>query len=201
MIKNRHFDVIIVGGGIIGSSIAYFIADQTGSSCSILVVEKDPGYSQCSTTLSVGGIRQQFSTRENIEISKFGTNFIKSVKDFLSVENFVPELSFKEAGYLFLSTADGYRQVKSNYELQRSQNVNVVLLSPQQLEKRYNWLNISGLSAGSFGESVEGWLDPFSLLMAFVKKAKSLGVTYHSDEVINVHTKKNRIEGLQLGIR
>ncbi len=197
-LKNRHFDVIIIGGGIIGSSIAYFTADQTDSACSILVIEKDPGYSLCSTTLSAGGIRQQFSTVENIKMSQFGGKFIKSVKQHLSVKSFVPDLCFEEAGYLFLSGKKGFTQLEKNYKLQKSNHVNVKLLSPAQLEKRFKWLNVSDLAAGCFGSSGEGWLDPYSLLMAFIKKAKFSGVKFIADEVMDVHYTNNKITGVQL---
>ena len=101
---NNHFDVIIIGGGIIGSSIAYFLSAQPVFHGTILVIEKDPGYTLCSTTLSVGGIRQQFSTPENIEISKFGASFFKNIDQYLTVNNISPGISFQEAGYLFLAT-------------------------------------------------------------------------------------------------
>jgi glycine/D-amino acid oxidase-like deaminating enzyme len=64
--------VVVVGGAVIGSAIAYFLADCDDFDGTVLVVERDPSYAGCSTALSVGSIRQQFSTPENIEISKFG---------------------------------------------------------------------------------------------------------------------------------
>ena len=72
MAPSRSFDVVIVGGGVIGSSIAYFLAEEDAFAGTVAVVEKDPTYAESSTALSVGGIRQQFSTPENVEMSKFG---------------------------------------------------------------------------------------------------------------------------------
>ena len=73
----QGYDVVIVGGGIMGSAIAYFLAAEPTYDGTVLVVEKDPTYAEASTTLSSGGIRQQFSTPENIQICRFGVEFIK----------------------------------------------------------------------------------------------------------------------------
>ena len=194
----EHFDVIIIGGGIIGSSIAYFLAAQQEFHGSILVVEKDPTYTQCSTTLSVGGIRQQFSTPENIEISKFSATFLKSVKHHLSVDDDQPDISFQEKGYLFLATEKGLPILNQNFQLQKSHGVDVILMNPSELQNRFPWLNVSDLAAGSLGLKNEGWFDPYSLLMAFLRKARSLGVHYRNDEVISIVHEKNRVIGARL---
>lgn len=190
-------DVIIVGGAIIGSSIAYFLAQNESFQGSIRVIEPDPSYSRCSTGLSVGGIRQQFSTPENIEMSKFSVNFIKDLHKYLSVDDHSPEVSLVEAGYLFLATELGLANLNSNHELQKSLGVNVALLSPAQLSERFNWLNTSDLSGGSLGVMNEGWLDPFSLMMGFKLKAESLGVSYLKDEVSGLEIEANRVAGVR----
>jgi FAD-dependent oxidoreductase domain-containing protein 1 len=192
------FDVIIIGGGIIGSSIAYFLAAQPVFHGTILVIEKDPGYTHCSTTLSVGGVRQQFSTAENIEISKFGANFFKHIDQYLTVNSIVPNMSFQEAGYLFLATEKGLPVLKQNFELQKSHHVAVQFMLPNELKKRFNWLNISDLAGGCRGLKNEGWIDPYSLLMAFIRKAKSFGVTYLKDEVVKIHLQGNLVITVKL---
>ena len=84
MTATSSFDVLIIGGGVIGSSIAFFLAEEDAFSGSVAVMEKDPTYADGSTARSVGGIRQQFSTPESIEMSKFGAAFFKSVPHWAS---------------------------------------------------------------------------------------------------------------------
>lgn len=191
-------NIIIIGGSIIGSSIAYFLAAQPHLIGSILVVEKDPSYAKCSTSLSVGGVRQQFSTPENIKIAKFSAGFIKSVDKYLSVDGISPEIDFNEAGYLFLATEDGKKILQQNVALQKSLNTDVVLLSLAEIQARFSWLNTSDLAGGALGLKNEGWIDPYSLLMAFKQKAESLGVKYVIDEVIGMQIMDKKVTAVKL---
>ncbi len=195
---SRSFDVVIVGGGVIGSSIAFFLADEDAFTGSIAVVEQDPTYVDSSTARSVGGIRQQFSTPENIEISRFGAAFFKSVPERLAVRGNRPDISFREHGYLLLATADGRGIIEHNHALQRAHGAEVVLLSPAELERRFPWLNTADLSAGCLGMKDEGWIDAFSLLMAFKHRAQASGVSYLTGEVTAVARSGRRVTGVRL---
>ncbi len=190
--------MVIVGGGVIGSSIAYFLAAEEAFRGTVAVVERDPSYARSSTGLSVGGIRQQFSTPENVSMSLFSAHFIREAHDTLSVDEDKPEVSFTEAGYLFLATERGMSVLRRNHTLQRSLGADVVLLAPEELRERFPWLSLRGLAGGSLGISGEGWLDPYSLLMAFKKKGQSLGVAYLNDEVVDLARKGSRIESVRL---
>ncbi len=198
MADRQSFDVVIVGGGVIGSSIAFFLAEAAGFTGRVAVVEKDPTYADSSTARSVGGIRQQFSTPENIEISRFGAAFFKSVPERLAVAGTRPDLSFREAGYLLLATAQGRAVLERNVALQRAHGAEVVLLPEAELEHRFPWLHSADLAAGCLGIRDEGWIDPFSLLMAFKHKARALGVTYLAGEVVAVERAGRRVTGVRL---
>lgn len=162
------------------------------------MVEKDPTYARCSTTLSVGGIRQQFSTPENIEISKFAAEFLRKAHEHLAVGDFSPALSFKEAGYLFLATEKGRALLQKNVDLQRTHQVEVNFLEPPELKARFPWLNVEDLAAGALGMRGEGWIDPYSLLMALRRKAESLGVHYVKDEVVALHHDASRVLSVEV---
>ncbi|MEY4072748.1 MAG: hypothetical protein RJA29_105 [Pseudomonadota bacterium] len=171
-------DVLIVGGAAVGSATAYFLASQPSFKGSILVVEQDPTYARSATALSAASIRHQFSTPENIRLSQFGSSFLKSVGEHLSVDGEAPAIGFKERGYLFLATAQGLGILQSNHLTQCAENVDVSLLTPAQLQSRFPWLNVDDLSAGSLGNTGEGWLDAYALMQGFRRKALSLGVQY-----------------------
>ena len=108
MKANERADVVIVGGAIIGSSVATFLASRPDFDGRIVVVERDPTFRTSSTTLSAASIRLQFSTALNIEISRFGIELIKHPDRYIAVDGEVPEFGFVENGYL-VRTGDGYR--------------------------------------------------------------------------------------------
>ncbi len=192
------FDVVIAGGGAVGSSAAYFLTACPDFRGTVAVVERDPTYSRCSTTRSAGGVRQQFSTPGNIEMSKFGAHFVKHVGDYLSVDGEAPALSFREGGYLFLASEQGRAILKRNHALQRAHGADNALLDPAALARRFPWLNTEGVALGSLGLSNEGWFDPHALLQGFRRKARAQGAVYLNDEVTGIERNGARIAGLRL---
>ncbi len=191
-------DVVIVGGAVIGSAVAYFLAAQSAGRCNVLVVEKDPTYADCATSRSVGGIRQQFSTPENIEMSKFGAAFVKHADDYLTVDGEKPTVPFVEGGYLFLATAAGLPVLRQNHALQRELGADTVMLDPDELHRRFPWLNVADLAGGCLGVTDEGWTDPYGLMQAFRRKARALGATYVHDEVVAMERSGNRVDAVRL---
>jgi len=198
MTHDQSFDVVIVGGGVIGSSIAFFLAEEPAFSGTLAVIEKDPSYTEGSTGRSVGGVRQQFSISENIEISKYGAEFFRSVPQRLATRTQTPDLSFREEGYLFLATDQGHRALVENHRLQLAHGVKVELHEQASLAQRYPWLRTDDLAAGALGLEGEGWIDPFSLLMAFKSKATELGVTFLNEEVVGAQQEKGQVRALRL---
>lgn len=192
-------DVLIAGGGVIGSSVAYFLSScPEAGALSIWVVERDPTYATSSTALSVGGIRQQFSTPENVLLSLFSAEFFRHAGETLAVGEDRPDLGFREAGYLFLATARGLPVLERNRALQVGLGAAVQLLSPLDLRDRYPWMDTADLAAGSLGVRGEGWLDPYSLLQAFKKKAQAQGVVFLSDEVVDLIRAGDRVQAVKL---
>ena len=191
------YDVVIVGGGAIGSAIAYFLMLEPGFAGSVAVVERDPTYRTASTALSAGGIRQQYSTEVNIRIGQFGIGFMRGISTTLMVDDEAPTINLREQGYLFLASPEGLADLQANHALQRRLGVAVELLETDALLRRFPWLNGTGLAAGSIGRD-EGWLDPYSLLQAYRRKARSLGAVYLHDEVVGLRRTGQRVSDVRL---
>lgn len=194
----RSYDVVIVGAGVMGCSAAYWLAANPDFSGRILLVERDPSYATATTALSVGSIRQQFSTPENVRMSLFGAEFLEAIGDTLAVDGDRPSVSLVAGGYLFLATEAGRPVLEANHAVQRPLGAENVLLSAAALAERFPWLNTEGLAAGSLGLRREGWLDPYGLLQAFRRKAVALGVEYARDRVVAMRREGARIVGVTL---
>ncbi len=191
-------DVAIVGGGVVGSAVAYFLLGHTDFAGRVVVIEKDPTYAAAATARSAGGIRQQFSTPENIAMSSFGAAFVKNIADYLSVGDEPASLPFTEWGYLFLATEAGLPALQANHRTQRGLGADVLPLDPEALKRRFPWLNVAGLAAGSFGQSNEGWVDPYGLLQAFRRKARALGAIYLKDQAVDIEREGHRVTAVRL---
>lgn len=199
MSSGERADVVIVGGAIIGSAVATFLAARDDFDGRIVVVERDPSYRTSSTTLSAASIRQQFSTPTNIRISQFGIELLRDPGRFLAVAGEpVPEIDFVEGGYLFLATDAGRATLEANHAVQTELGVDVVLLDPAELVARFPWLNVADLAGGSLGRSGEGWFDAAALLGAFRRKARSLGVEYRTGEVTAIDRDGDAIRGVRI---
>ncbi len=191
-------DVVIAGGAVMGSAIAYFLGADPAFDGSVLVVEPDPSYSACATTRSWGGIRQQFSTPENVQMGLFGAAFAKGAAETLAAEGETPDLGFRERGFLFLASDKGLAVLQANCRLQNDLGASIALLTPEEIGTRFPWLNLDGIAAGGFGLENEGWIDPAGLLQAFRRKARALGARYAKDEVTAVELESGHVAGVRL---
>jgi sarcosine oxidase len=192
-------DVVIVGGAIVGSATATFLARRPDWHGRIMVIERDLTFGTSSTTLSAASIRLQFSTPLNIEISRFGVELIKDLDRYLGVEGDpAPVIDFVEGGYLFLASEAGLPILESNHAIQREHGVQVALLTPRQLSARFGWMRVDDVAGGSLGLADEGWFDAYALLQAFRRKARSLGVEEVAGEVVEIERDGGRASGVRL---
>jgi len=192
------YDVVIAGGGVMGGAVAYFLGADPDFDGTVLVVERDPGYANCATTRSWGGVRQQFSTPENVRMSLFAAEFIRRAGELLAVEGEAPDLAFREQGYLFLASAAGRAVLEANVKLQRELGAGAQLLDVSELAARFPWLETADLAAGGFGPRDEGWIDPSALLHGFRRKARALGANYVHDTVVGIDIAQGRVAGVHL---
>ena len=174
-------DVLVVGGGAVGSSIAYHLKSDPNFTGSVAVAERDPTYARASSALSASSIRQQFSTPLNIHLSRFGLSFLRRAPELLSVD-----VGLKEPGYLFLASAAGEAVLRANHSIQKGEGCSVELLDPVALHRRFPWISADGVVLGSHGTADEGWFDGPTLMQAFRRKARELGAQYIADEVVGL---------------
>ena len=193
-----RYDVIVIGGGVSGCSTAFFLASDPAFDGRILVVERDPTYQDAPSARATGGIRQQFSTPENVRIGLFGSHFVKNAGVYLAVEGETPDLGWREGGYLLLATPESLPIMRDNNAVQRAEGADIALLTPPELERKFAWLNTEGIAGGCNGLSGEGWVDPYSLLQAFRRKARSLGVDLVHDEALRVNRSGSRVQSVTL---
>ena len=186
-------DVLIVGGGAVGSAVAYFFKTMAPNSA-VVVAERDPAYSLASTPRASGGVRRLFSLPENIHLSNFGIPFFESFPETMAVDGARAEIGFKRGGYLFVVPAHARDALKANYETQRAHGVNVEWLEPDALKARFPSMNVSDLSAGTHSLD-DGWLDPHSVLHGFRRKAAALGATYLAEEIVAFERDATRVQG------
>jgi len=184
---SSYYDVVIIGGGVMGSSIAHWLASRAGKDLKIGVIEADPTYKTAATTLSVGGLRQQFSNPENIEIGLFARDFMRGLPQIMGgdLDN-VPDVKFQPHGYLFLASEAGTDILEDNHRTQVSCGASTKLMTPGQLADLFPWLSVEGVALGCFGGDHEGSFDPWALLHVFKYKAIENGVDYISGEVVDV---------------
>lgn len=192
---DENYDVIIVGGAVIGSSAAWFLTGRDDFKGRVLVIEKDPNYEFCSTTLSAASIRQQFSTPINIEMSGFGIEFLRNLKRDLDPE---VDISFHEKGYLVLATESGRDILRQNHATQTKLGADIVWMEPDELAAKYPWMNTSDLAAACWGRTGEGWFDAYSLMQSFRKQARRQGADYIDGEVVEVLRDGDQVTGVVL---
>ena len=195
---NSRYDIVIIGGGVTGCSTALFLAREPGFDGTVLVVERDPTYENAPSAKATGGFRQQFSTPENIRIGLFGVHFLKHLGEYLSIGDETPDVGFRENGYLLLATESMLPAMLENNAVQREFGADVHFRTPDELQARHPWLGAGGIAGGFLSDSGEGYVDPYSLLQAYRRKARSLGVEFVQDEAVSVLHDGTRVTGVTL---
>ncbi len=193
-----HFDIVIVGGAVTGSSVAYHLAADPDFTGRILVLERDPSYQTCASALSAASIRQQYSTAINVAISLHGIAFLRRIGEHLAVDGERPEIGLHEGGYLFLATGGGRGVLEENHKVQIAGGADILFLEPADLAARFPWLRVDDLAAGTWGRSGEGWFDGYGLMQAFRRKARSLGVTYRAASAAGFEREGRRLTRVRL---
>ncbi len=190
------FDVVIVGGGIMGSAIAFNLL-TLDNRIRVAVVERDPAYTRASTTLSLSNARIQFSLRENIEMSQYAFTVLERFAEEMAVDDNAPRVSLRREGNLFLISPAGRAEATTSLNLQRSLGCRVDWFSPPEIKARFPLYTVAGLAGATFSPD-DGHFDAHAFLMGYRSKARSLGAAFLHDEVVAIATLGDRVGGVQL---
>lgn len=177
-------DIVIIGGGIVGSSIAYHLT-RTGRAGTVTVVEPDPTYEFASTPRGSGGVRQLFSLPENVALSRYSLEFYKAFPETMAVDGEPARIDFHRRGYLFLARQSGAAQLEANWHVQVAGGARVELLDRDAVLARFPSLNMDDMVMGAHSPD-DGWLDPHGAMQGFRRKAIDQGARYVQDRVVGV---------------
>ncbi len=191
-----NVDLAVVGGGIVGSSVAYF-AKTLAPGATVCVIEPDPTYAAASSPRSSGGCRVQFSCPENVDMSLFGIDFIRDFTRTMSTPDHEAHADWVEGGYLFILPPGHVPLLEANARVQRSRGAVVHVLTPSELEDRFPSIRVDDLGGGAWTPH-DGWCDPSGLLQGFRRKALSLGVEYVTGRVAAAEVTSTRVAKLVL---
>ncbi len=183
-------EIIIIGGGIVGVSTAYFLAKR--SQKKVILLERDL-LAQASTGLCVGGIRQQFSLPANILMSQETLHLLRRFD-----KEFDVKIRFCQAGYLFLTREQTtWDSLCECVEIQRRYDVPVEVLSPEEVKGRWPYIEVKNLIGGIFGPK-DGYVDPYDVTMAIANKTRKLGISFlERTEVSGIRLAHGRIRGVE----
>lgn len=187
-------DIVIIGGAIVGSSIAWYLREE-GFGGSIALVERDPGFAHAATTLSAASIRQQFSIADNIRLSRFTLSLFRDLDRHFGAG---ADIGFREKGYLILAGPDGVPVLEANHAVQVAEGADIVIEDVTALRRRFGWLSGEGIAAGAYGRSGEGWFDAHALLGLLRKGLRSRAVDLVTGEVAGIERHGERVTAVSL---
>lgn len=196
--RPRHgsYDIVIVGGAINGSSIAWWLSRDPAFQGRILVIERDPTYEHASTTGTASCIRHQYSNPVNVRIGMFGTEFIKNFRSYAGED--APEIRLIEHGYLYLSNGAYDATHRENQRTQAALGAATRILTPDQIKAEFPFFNLDGITLGSWNPVGEGWFDGATMFETFRRQARERGVEYVSNEAIAMAVDRGRVTGVTL---
>ena len=191
-------EVLIAGGAVMGSAVAFWLT-RMQPGIKVTVIEADPSYATSSTALSAAGIRSQFTNRVNVEMSRFGIEFIRDFATWTGPEGGVPDLGYRENGYLFLTASEeGARQLEEFAAMQRAAGAATEIWDRAQIAARFPWMQLDDIVAGSFGPRDEGFFDNMGLLSGMKNAARAAGAVWITDRVTGFRREGDRITGITL---
>lgn len=189
--ENKSYDVIIVGGAMMGSSVAWFLSDNKDFNGSVLVVERNPTYENSSTFCTNSCMRQQYSAELNVRISQFAADLVKNFRDYMSGDERVPELTIQNFGYMYLADNDEFAEVlKESHAVQAAAGAGTKLMTADDIKRDYPFYNVDDIVLGSHNTVDEGYWDGMAVFEWWRRSAQERGIEYIHNTVVDMTVNK-----------
>ncbi len=183
----QSYDVVIIGGAIMGASTAWFLSDNADFNGSALVIERDMSFAACSTGHTNSCMRQQFSAELNVRISQFAADFVKNLRGYMGGDDRVPELSIHSFGYMYLADTEGFANVlRENQKVQLAAGAATQLMNADEIKAAYPFYNVDDIVLGSINLVDEGYFDGAALDHWWRRQSRERGVEWVQNEVVEI---------------
>ncbi len=194
----KKVDVIIVGGGIMGSTTAYYLT-QKDPRLKVAVIERDLTFAKASTALSMVNARIQFNLKQNVQISRFAFDVLENFEETMTVNDNRPSIAYHREGNLFLYKEEGVAATKEAMVMQKELGCKIEWWSPEEIRKNYPLYkpeNLEGIAGAAFGAE-DGHFDAYAVLMAYKANARAQGAEYIEAEVKDLIFEGKQIVGVK----
>ncbi|XP_022820540.1 FAD-dependent oxidoreductase domain-containing protein 1-like [Spodoptera litura] len=195
----EHTDIVIIGGGFIGSAIAYWLKKRAADGLSVVVLEKDFSYTNAQNSISLGTLTQHFSLPENIELAKYSVEFLRNIHVHLGHHM---DIQYTPTGALTLASEEYAQKMEQNVTMLNELGIKNILLTPSEIKEKYPWINTDDVKLGCMATEAEGTFDSWALLRSLVTKSRELGANYVNGEVVGFELEKQKdvlMEGVTPG--
>jgi glycine/D-amino acid oxidase-like deaminating enzyme len=199
--KNKSYDVVIVGGAMLGSSTAWFLTDNPDFNGKVLVVERDPTYEFSATAHTNSCIRQQFSATINVRVSQFGVDFVKNFQTYMGNDPRVPKPILHSFGYLYLADNQAFADsLRAAQKIQAACGAGTKYMTRDEIAAAYPFYQLDDIIAGNHNLIDEGYFDGGTLFDWWKRSAKERGVEYCTNQVVAMtkNAAGTRIESVTL---
>ncbi|MFO7666011.1 MAG: FAD-binding oxidoreductase [Desulfobacterales bacterium] len=194
--KHKMYDVVIIGGGIMGSATAYYL-QRAAPDLKTAVIEMDPSYSRASTTLSCSNARIQFSLLSNVRISQYAFEVLEDFEQEMTVNDRRPSIAYRREGNLFMVNEEGRIPAENAFKMQQDIGCEIEWWTPEQVRKRFPLYKTEGYSGATYGPK-DGHFDAYGVLMGYRAKAISTGAEFIHAEVSEITKSGRRVTGVRL---
>ena len=180
---HQSYDVVIIGGAMLGSSTAWFLSSNPDFDGSVLVVERDPTYEFSSTAHTNSCMRQQFSNEINVRISQFAAEFVKNFRDYMGED--APQPVLQSYGYMYMADTEAFAEtLRAGQKIQAALGAGTKFMTPEEIARDYPFYNLDGILGANHNLKDEGYFDGNTLFDWWKRKARQNGVEYLANEVV-----------------